>query len=152
MLVERVEEERHAIGLDPQRRRELGRVHDFEVVRAIEVGGAVRHRARRGPDRLEDLERRGLHVFAAGEHHVLEQMRETALPRRLIRGAHVVPDVDRDLRQPVIFAEDHRQPVRELVLLELDLDVGGVRPKRRKSEERTEGRTEEHAMLHARSC
>ncbi len=61
---------------------------------------------------------------------MLEQVGEAALARRLVGGADVVPDVDRDLREPVVLAEDDREPVGELVLLEryggvLDRDRGG---------------------------
>ena len=56
---------------------------------------------------------------------MLEEVGETAAARRLVGGADVVPDVDGDLREAVVLAEDHGQAVGQLVLLELDLGVGG---------------------------
>ena len=62
-------------------------------------------------------------MLRAGEHHVLEQVGESASARRLVGGADVVPDVHRHLGQAVVLAQDHRQAVGQLVLLELDLRV-----------------------------
>jgi hypothetical protein len=69
----------------------------------------------------------GLHVPGAREHHVLEEVREAAVARRLVGGADVVPDVHCDLRQPVVLAQDDGEAVRQLVLLELDVGVGRAR-------------------------
>ena len=52
-------------------------------------------------------------------------MGETTPARRLVGGADVVPDVHRDLREPVVLAEDHGEAVPQLVLLELQLGVLG---------------------------
>ena len=42
------------------------------------------------------------HVARAGEHHVLEQVREAGAARRLVLRADVIPDVHRDGRRRVI--------------------------------------------------
>ena len=89
---------------------ELVRRQRLEVVRAIEVVVPLRFVA---AGRLEQLEVRVAgHVLRALEHHVLEQVREAGAPGGLVGRTDVVPDVDRDERQAVIFREDHLEPVR----------------------------------------
>ena len=86
-LIELFEQVAHAIGLEPQRQRQLGRRHGFEVVRAIEVGRAVDVAAAPcsgGFEQLEVLAAR--HVLRPLEHHVLEQVRESRAPRKLVAG------------------------------------------------------------------
>ncbi len=119
LLRERVEQEAHAIALEPQRELELVRRHRLEVVRAIEIGRAVH---RRGARALEELEVRVLgDVPRALEHHVLEQVREPGAAGDLVAGADVVPRVDGDERDVVIDREDHLETVVERVALEVDL-------------------------------
>ncbi len=55
-------------------------------------------------------------VLGAGEHHVLEQVREPGPTRLLVLRADVVPDGDRRDRRGVILGEEHGQPVRQHVL------------------------------------
>ena len=66
------------------------------------------------------------HVPGAGEHHVLEQVREPGAARHLVLRADVVPDVHRDGRRRPVRRQDHRQPVRQRVGLERDLDRVGA--------------------------
>ena len=74
LLRERVEQEAHAVALQPQREVELVGGHGLKVVGAVEVGGAVDQRGARA---LEVLE---VGVFGdvarALEHDVLEQVRK----------------------------------------------------------------------------
>ena len=110
LLIEHVEQVAHAIGLEPQPELELVRRQRLEVVRAIEVGRAVEVRAAR---RFEQLEVRvARHVLRALEHHVLEQVREARAARRLVGRTDVIPEIDRDERQPMIRREDHLEAVR----------------------------------------
>ncbi len=50
-------------------------------------------------------------VLRAGEHQVLEQVREAGATGRLIGRADVVPDTDRHHRRLVVLVHHHRQPV-----------------------------------------
>ena len=83
----------------------------LEVVGAVEVGGAVDVGGAGG---LEQLEVRvGGDVLRALEHHVLEQVREAGAARHLVGRADVVPEVDRDQRQPLVLREDDLEAVRQ---------------------------------------
>ena len=118
-LIDDVEEIAHAIRLEPQRQLELVRRHRFEVVRAIEIGGAVDVAAAGAFDGLEV--RVGRHVLRRLEHHVLEEMREPGAAGLLIRGADVVPQIHRHERQPMILRQDHIQAIRQREFFEVDL-------------------------------
>ena len=61
------------------------------------------------------------HVLRAFEHHVFEQMREPGPARHFVRRTDVIPEVHGDQRKPVIFGQDHVQPVRQRVLFEFQL-------------------------------
>src|SRR5438874_6282715 len=130
LLVQRGQQEAHAVAFQPERRGQLVGGYRLVVVGAVEVRRSV-------PARRADRFENGvgvLRVHRAGEHHVLEQVREPAAPRRLVRRADVVPDVHRYLRQPVVLAEDDGQPVLQAVLLELHLRVRGAGLGRAQSE------------------
>ncbi len=117
--VEAFHQEAHAVALQPQRELQLIARHGFEVVGAVEVGRSI-HVCRAGV--LDVLDVRLLaDMLRAFEHHVLKQMREAGAARPLIQRPHVIPEVDGDERQPVIFMRDHRQAVGQRVLLVLDL-------------------------------
>jgi hypothetical protein len=109
-------ERAHAVGLEPEAEVEPVRRKRLEVVGAV-VGGRAVHAAARALDELEVLAL--LHVRRALEHHVLEQVREPGARGALVRRADVVPDIDRDHLRGVVLAEDHGEPVRQLVGLEL---------------------------------
>ena len=78
-LVDHVEQVPHAVRFEPQPELELVGGQGFEVVGAIEVGGAVDRAAARPFDRAE------MHVagrmFRALEHHVLEEVGKAGPPR-----------------------------------------------------------------------
>src|SRR5256885_1059094 len=117
-----------------ERGRRLRAGDDLEVVGAVDAGGAVGLVAAARAHRLEQLERRLDVLGGREEEQVLEQVRKAAPPRHLVGGADVVPDVDGHLGQAVVLAEDHRQAVGELVLLELDLGIAGARGRSRQRE------------------
>jgi len=74
---------------------------------------------------------RAFEIFAAGEHQVLEQMRETRFAGLLILGTDVVPNVHRDDRRLVVFVHEQRQPVfqHELFVRNIDVEIGnGILP------------------------
>jgi hypothetical protein len=50
-------------------------------------------------------------VFGAFEHQMLEEMRETSAAGTLVLRADVVPEIDGNHRQPVIFVHDHVEAV-----------------------------------------
>ena len=67
-------------------------------------------------------------VLGAFEHHVLEEVGEAGAAGALVEGADVVPEVDGDEGQAVIFVGDDGEAVGEGVLLVLnlgELDGGG---------------------------
>jgi hypothetical protein len=108
----------HAVGLQPERQRELVRRHRLVVVGAVEPGGAVERAA--GP--LHELEVLvGLDVRGALEEHVLEQVREAGASLALVRRADVVPQVHRDDRRGVILREHDQQAVGEAVAFDGNL-------------------------------
>ncbi len=117
LLVERVEQRRHPVRLEPEADLDLVRRHRLEVVGAVEVGARVVDPA--GP--LHDGHVLGLpDVARALEHEVLEQVREAGLAGLLVLGADRVPEVDGHDRREPIGRHDQAQPVLEAVLRELD--------------------------------
>ena len=124
LLVELVEQEAHPITLQPQRQLELIGRQVLEIVGAIETGGAVHERC---AGALEVLE---VHVLAdvtrALEHHVLEQVGETGAARGLLGRADVIPNIHADDGEAAVLVEDHLETVRELVLLVVELHLGGL--------------------------
>ena len=105
----------HAIGLEPERQRDLVGRNGFIVVRPIEPGGPVQ-----GPsgalDEFEMFVR--LDVRRPLKEHVLEQVGETGAIKPLIGRTHVIPQIDRDDRRRVILREHHMQAVREVITLD----------------------------------
>ena len=116
--VQVVQQPSHAVAFQPQPQFELVGRQRLEVIRAVEFRSPVDVGRARRFQQPEVLVR--LHVLRSLEHHVLEQVRESRPPRTLVRRPDVVPQVHRHQRQPVIFAQDHLQPVRQLVFLILD--------------------------------
>jgi hypothetical protein len=64
---------------------------------------------------------------------VFEEMRKACAPSLLVHRANVVPQVDRDQRQPMIFPEDDLKSVRQRVLL--ILEIGNLERRRLRSRE-----------------
>ena len=111
LLVDVIEEEAHAIALEPERELEAVLGDGLVVVRAV-LGGRAVDVGRAGA--LEEAEVRVLgHVLAPLEHHVLEQVREAVAALGLVLRADVVPDVDRDDGRAVVLVKDHLQAVRQ---------------------------------------
>ena len=93
-----------------------------------------------------------LGVSRAGEHHVLEHVREAGVVEHLVLRAHVIPDVDRHGRRGMIRRENDVETVGELDLLEGNsnrvatlLRGGDVRNGHR---QRGQNRNEETSVTH----
>jgi len=74
-------------------------------------------------------------VSGAFEHHVLKKVGESGKPGPFIGRAHVVPDINRDQGQAVVFRQNQIEAVRQPILLEngtdddsllLIKDIGGI--------------------------
>ncbi len=119
---QRVEQERHTIGLEPQGVLERLARNGLEVVRAVVVRRSVdAPRAEVRASALGERQVLALHVLRALEHHVLEEVGKAGAAGLLVLRADVVPQVDVYGGQLVIFMEDDLEAVRERVLLELQL-------------------------------
>ena len=109
--VELVEQEPHAVGFNPEDALEIVGRDGLIVVRAVVARGAVvRHTADPFGQPVVQAIR---NVQRAGEHHVLEHVRESRVAQHLVLAADVVPDVHGDLRRGVIWREDDVETVRE---------------------------------------
>ena len=73
-LIELAEQEAHAVGFHPERVIERGSRHVFKVVGAVIVGGAVEVG---GADFFHGVNVAALGMFAAAEHQMLEEVRES---------------------------------------------------------------------------
>ena len=91
----------------------------LEVVGAVEVGGAVDVG---GAGALHELDV-GLFadVLGAFEHHVLEEMSEAGAAGALVERPDVIPEIDRDQRQAMVFMRDDEKAVGQSVLFVLQL-------------------------------
>jgi hypothetical protein len=118
-LVELLQQEPHAVALEPERELELVGGQRLEVIGTVEIGGAIEVRCARPFHELQMPVLR--HVLGALEHHVLEQVREARTPDLLVGRSHVIPEVHRDHWQPAVLDEDHLEAVRQAVFLELDV-------------------------------
>ena len=87
--------------------------HDLPVVGAVGVGRSVE----RGARLLQRMEVAAVVMLRALEHQVLEEVREAGTAGHLVLGADVVPDVDGDDRQRVIFVDEDVEAVGECVLV-----------------------------------
>ena len=104
-LVERVEEKAHAIGLEPERGLEIVRRIGLPVARPVEVRLAVVAAA----DAFGELVVHAVrHVARAGEHHVLEHVREAGAADDLVLRADVIDHVDGDGRRRVVLGRARR--------------------------------------------
>ena len=115
-LIKRVEQEAHAIALDPQRQLQFIGRHRLVVIRAIKVGAAIDIRGAGALEQGEVLIR--AHMPTALEHHVLKQVREAGPSGPLIGRTHVVPEIHRGQRQPMILRDDDFQTVAQSKALE----------------------------------
>ena len=119
VAVEAFEQEAHAVALQPQSELELVRRHGLEVVGAVEAGGAVDVG---GSGALNELDVSLLaDVLGALEHHVFEEMGEAGAAGALVERADVVPEVDGDEREAMVFVGDDDETVGHGELLELEL-------------------------------
>ncbi len=123
LLRHRREQPAHAVGLEPERDRELVRRHGLEVVRAVEPGRPVQRPAGTLHE-LEVLVRRD--VRRSLEEHVLEQVREAGASGALVRRADVIPEVDRDERRGVVFRQGDAEAIRKTIGLERDAHPGSI--------------------------
>ena len=121
-LVDLLEQVSHAVRLEPERELELIRRNGLVVVGAIVIGRPVQVARAGGLEHAKVRVRR--HVLRALEHHVLEQVCKPGPARLLVGRADVIPEIDADHREPTILAEDHFEPVRQLVFL--DRHAGNV--------------------------
>ena len=122
LLVDRGQQEAHAVGFQPQPELELVGRQRFEVVRAVRVSRAV-ERTSGFADELEVL--LVADVLRALEHDVFEQMREARAAGFFTSTAHVVHDENGDDRIRMVFVDDDLQAVVELEALEGDVDCLG---------------------------
>ncbi len=117
LLVERLEQRGHPVGLQPEADVELVGRQGLEVVGAVEVGRRVADAARA----LDDGHVLGLgDVRRALEHEVLEEVGEAGPALRLVLGADVVPEVDGHHRGQVVGRHDDAQAIRQPTLAEAD--------------------------------
>ena len=107
-LADGAEQVAHAVRLHPQRHVQRSRGHGFEIVGAVEPGGAV---LVGGAGQLERLEELILVILRTLEHQVLEQMREAGLALGLVGRADVIPDAHRHHGRLVVFMHHHGQAV-----------------------------------------
>ena len=146
----RLAEPGHAVGLEEEEEVEKIRRARLEVVRAIRRRRRVVATATALHARVE-LARR--HLLRPHEHQVLEEMREARPLRWLVLRSDVVPEVDRDERQSMVFVKDDRQTVVETRARE-----GNLLRERRRGRGRREGgderdrRQEWHAAPSSSLC
>ena len=95
------------------------RGHGLEIIGAVEPGGAVEVGRADLAQRSEIVARR---VLRAVEHDVLEQMREAGAALRLVLGADIVPDADRDDRRLAVVVDDDAQAVGSVKVSIRDVD------------------------------
>ena len=117
--VEAFEEEAHAVAFEPEGELELVAGNGFEVVGAVEVGGAVDV----GCAGALDVFDVGLFadVLGAFEHHVFEEMGEAGAAGALVERADVIPEVDGDEGKTVVFVHEDDEAVWQDELLVLQL-------------------------------
>ena len=117
-----IEQKPHARAFQPQPQLKLRCRQGFEVVGPIRAGGSV---ARRGPGLGQILEVGVLgDVLGALEHHVLEQVGEAGLAGDFVLRADLVPNLDVDDGHAVVDVQEDIEPVRQAILLEIDVGNG----------------------------
>ncbi len=113
--VQLLQQEAHAVALQPQSQLQFVAGHGLEVVGAVEVRGAIDvGRA----DAFEIAEMRLLaHVLGALKHHVLEQMREAGAALCLVHRPDVIPQVHGNQGQAMVLVQQHGQAIGQRVAL-----------------------------------
>ena len=148
--VEAFHEEAHAVGFEPEAELELVGGEGFEVVGAVEGGGAVDVGSAGALDVLDV----GFFadVLGAFKHHVFKEVGEAGATGALIQRANVVPEVDGDEGEAVVLMGDDFQAVGEGVGFVFELGnfegFGGLGREEGGGEEGGgcgEGRTKVHA-------
>jgi hypothetical protein len=119
-LSDGAEQEAHAVRFHEQRGIERGGRNILEVVGAVGIGGSV---LVGDANLLEGFEVFALVVFRTLEHQVLEQVREARPARRLVLGADVIPQVDRDDGRLAVGVNDDAQAVGQGELLVGDVNA-----------------------------
>ena len=119
LLGDRAEQMAHPVALEVERPLERGARHGLEIIGAVEPGGAVEVGRAHRAGMFEIFARR---VFGAVEHEVLEQVGEAGAAGRLVLGADIVPDADRDHRRLAVLVDDDAQAVGEREGLVRDVD------------------------------
>jgi hypothetical protein len=132
--IEAFEEEAHAVAFEPEGKLELIAGDGLEVVGTVEVGGAVDV----GCACALEIFEVGLFadMLGAFKHHVLEEVGEAGAAGALVERADVIPEVDGDEREAMVFVceDDETIGEGELFVFELwDLErlcgregVGGI--------------------------
>ena len=108
LLGDRLQQQAHAIRLQPEGNLQLVDRQGLKLIGAVRVSGSVQGAASI-TDNLEVLFIAD--VLGALEHHVLEEVCEAGAPDFLAIGAHVVGHVYMYQGIGVILVQDHRQPV-----------------------------------------
>ena len=123
LLAHGVQQEAHAVSLQPQPGFELVAGQRLKIVGAVLIGGAIQAAAG-GRHELKVL----LVTYVVGplKHHVLEEVREARLPNLLPRRPHVVGHIDVHQRVGVVLAHDERQAIGQHVLLVGNDELAGL--------------------------
>ena len=100
-LIQLVRQISHAVRLEPKCQFQLIRGKRLKIIGAVEIGGSI-DVAGPCPFQVVKVRTPG-HMPRAFKHHMLEKMRKTRAPRKLVRWANVVPQIDGNHRQAVIF-------------------------------------------------
>ena len=105
----------HAVGFEPEDAFEGVGGHGLEIVGDVVVRGAVEHAAG-GIDQANVLHLSG--VFGALEHHVLEEVRESAAAVRFEAKTDLIIDADGDEGRGTVRRGNHAQAVGERGVLD----------------------------------
>ena len=124
-LADRAQQVAHAVGLHHQRPVKRAGGHGFDVVGPVIPGGAVGRRGPGGFQRNVEV----LHVLAAGEHDVFEQVGKTGAPARFVLGADAVIDRDAHDRGLAVGMRQYGEAVGQGELLVGNVYLGNQRGK-----------------------
>ena len=110
-LGNRAEQVPHAVRFHEQSPLERAARDGFEIIGAVECGGAV---VIGRADLLQISEIIAGQIFRAVEHQMFEQMRETGLAPGLVLRPDIIPGADRDHRRLAILVDDDGEAIVEL--------------------------------------